>query len=332
MHVRSATFVSRSHSLVALGLMLAACPSQDARVAPVQTDASEQSERDVEGDAKDPRPETYSGLISLQHVAVHGLAAAGEGLNLQAQFTRAPEPTFDEQPGAPTGCKAYWYELPQRPPATPEDQGTITVRGLVGGPLSCTFAPGLGYRCSDGSAPEASARFLQRAFAPSAPIGVALAPGGEKRFEASESELQPGEAFVLDEASRASIANVPTDGSALTLGCSGAGGSCGEAQASIVRITTTDADLTGLHASAMPPPTRRYVEISCATLGVGSITVPGAAMQLLRRAREEGALTRIRTAFMRDGIALVAHTPPAPPSRLVIAAGHALLGFTDVPR
>lgn len=313
------------------------CPHSSRSEPEESADASDLLDESASGATGDaaaaeapPRP-THGGLISIQHVTFPGAPAAGKGLTLQALFTRANPPLYEEQPGAPTGCKAYWYELPSAPPPALEDHGAITVRGLAGGELRCTFVPGRGYGCDDGAASSATgAPYLQRAFVPSLPVHVSLAPGGERAWELPESTVQPGGAFVLDEPSRALIGAVPVDGRSVTLGCAGAGGSCGRAQASIVRITTTDADVSGASPLAMPPPVRRSVEIQCAALDVGEITISEPAMQLLRRAHLEGALTRIRTAFMRDGVAIATNAPPAAPNRLVIAAGHAVIAYTDV--
>lgn len=333
----SALVRSRSFGRVAVSGALAlvlGCPHSSDGLRDEHADANALPEASADGvmaDAGATARPTHSGLISIQRVAFPGLPAAGEGLTLQALFTRATQPVYEEQPGAPTGCKAYSYELPSAPPPALEDHGAITVRGLAGGDLRCTFAPGRGYDCDDGSAPTAAGvRYLQRAFTPNLALHVALAAGGERGWELPEVTVQPGGGFVLDEPSRALIGAMPVDGRPITLGCAGVGGSCQSAQASIVRITTTDADLSGLSPLAMPPPARRSVEIQCAALDAGSITITEPAMQLLRRAHLEGALTRIRTAFMRDGIALVANAPPAAPNRLVVAAGHAVIAYTDV--
>lgn len=269
---------------------------------------------------------THSGLISVQELSF-AAADAGQGLTVQALLTAATRPDYEEHPGQPTGCKAWSYDLSMRAPAPVEDHGTLTIDGLTGGPLHCEFAAGRGYACDQ--PPVASGDFLARAFVPREPLALALTPGGGRAFALPTTSVMPGEPFVLDDASRALITELPTDGRAITLSCAGAGGSCGSAMATIVRINTTDASLSGHSATDMPPPVNRYVEISCATIGGDTVTVPAAAMALLASAHAVSPITRIRTAFMRDGVALFTPPPPAVPNRLVLAAGRGAIGITE---
>lgn len=156
-----------------------------------------------------------------------------------------------------------------------------------------------------------------------APVDVRLTPGGGMAFEAAGATLAPGSSFALDEASRARLVDVPVTGESLTFACA----DCGTADGTIVRLTTTDGDVSGLSPVAMPAPKRKSVEIQCVALGTGSVTVPAAAMALVRAANEASPVTRIRTAFMRDGLA-VRSNEEAPANRLALAVGRGVLGFT----
>jgi hypothetical protein len=165
---------------------------------------------------------------------------------------------------------------------------------------------------------------LSHPFKSGAPLTIALTPSAGSAFAFPDTTLQPGEAFTVDEASGARIMAVPVTGEAMTLAC----GTCGKADGSIVRITTTDADVSAVSPAAMPDPKKRYVEISCVGVGTGSITVPAPAMTFLRKAHEASPITRIRTAFMRDGLASLVDAPPRAPNRVSLVAGRGLLGYT----
>ncbi|WP_437534617.1 hypothetical protein WME79_10595 [Sorangium sp. So ce726] len=162
-------------------------------------------------------------------------------------------------------------------------------------------------------------------------VVVGISPGGEMAFDFPDSApIVAGEAFTPDTASAAALVAVPLDGSPLTLGCGGPGGSCGPAQATIVRLTSTDGDVEGMSPFAMPPPARKQVEIQCVTLGGdGTLTIPAEAMKLLQEAHQVSPISRIRTALMREGWARTTNAASLPPNSATIVVGHGLLGFTS---
>jgi len=284
------------------------------------------------GDAGVQRP-THSGLISIQELSFPGLPAVAGGITVQALFTPASRPDYEEKPGEPTGCRAWSYDIEERPPPTEEDHGTLELAGFVEGSLTCRFDPARGYVCRGDqpgdSTTTPSFPFVARTFAPAVPLSISLAPAGKLGFAAFSAAVSPGEPFVPSAATRALLENVPTTGVSMRLDCSGEGGRCGEAAGTIVRITTTDADVSGADPTSMPRALRKYVEISCATLGGDVVTIPTAAMELLQRAHTASPMTRIRTAYMRDGIALVMNEAPNAPNRVVLATGRAVVGFTE---
>ena len=104
---------------------------------------------------------------------------------------------------------------------------------------------------------------LSQPFKSGGPVAMALAPSGGAAFAFPETSLQPGEPFTLDDASAARIAAVPVTGAAMTLGCA----SCGKADGTTVRITTTDADVTGRSCARRTRrrPSRGSAPPSCAT-------------------------------------------------------------------
>jgi hypothetical protein len=157
-------------------------------------------------------------------------------------------------------------------------------------------------------------------------VEIGLQGGGEGSFGSFEPiALTPGAEFALSADAHAAIQRVPVTGEAFSLGCE----RCGPASLTILRLSTTDADLTGLGPFAMPRALRRQIELQCAAFDAESITVPAEAMQLLRDAHAASPITRIRTAFMRDGYALHQADAPAPPNRVVLVAGHGVLGFSQ---
>ncbi|WP_438035682.1 hypothetical protein [Sorangium sp. So ce204] len=162
-------------------------------------------------------------------------------------------------------------------------------------------------------------------------VVVGISPGGEMAFDFPDSApIVAGEAFTPDTASAAALVAVPLDGSPLTLGCGGPGGSCGPAQATIVRLTSTDGDVEGASPFAMPPPARKQVEIQCVALGGdGTLTIPAEAMKLLQEAHQVSPISRIRTALMREGWAAPANAASLPPNITTLLVGHGLLGFTS---
>ncbi|WP_437870435.1 hypothetical protein [Sorangium sp. So ce363] len=164
-----------------------------------------------------------------------------------------------------------------------------------------------------------------------AEVVVGVSPGGEMAFDFPDTAPIPaGQAFTPDTASAAALVAVPLDGSALTLGCGGPGGSCGSAQATVVRITSTDGNVEGASPAAMPPPARKQVEIQCVAFGGdGTLTIPAEAMKLLQEAHQVSPISRIRTALMREGWANATNAAPLPPNTASILVGHGLLGFTN---
>ncbi|XXT22614.1 hypothetical protein WME94_13760 [Sorangium sp. So ce429] len=162
-------------------------------------------------------------------------------------------------------------------------------------------------------------------------VTVGIEPGGEMAFRfPSAGPIVAGEAFQLDAASQAVLGAVPLDGTPITLGCGGEGGSCGAAQGTLVRFTSTDGSVDGAPPSAMPPPVGKQVDIQCITLGGdGSITVPAEVMKLLQEAHQASPITRIRTAFMREGVASATNPGPGPRNVTHVVAGHGIVGFTS---
>lgn len=144
-------------------------------------------------------------------------------------------------------------------------------------------------------------------------------------FASPKATLRPGDAFTLDEATAAAIVAVPLDGAAKTFRCA----SCGTADGTIVRIQTTDASIAGLSPVAFPPPKKKSVEIQCVRVGKGEVTVPAAAMEYLKTTHAASPITRIRTAYMRDGLRVNVAAPPLPPNRIALAVGRGTIGFTS---
>ena len=128
-----------------------------------------------------------------------------------------------------------------------------------------------------------------------------------------------GDDFTLDNASTGQLVALPRNGAPITFTCMT---NCGAANAagSLVNIITTDAPVAGLSPFAMPPPVTKRVQIRCAQLGTGNITIPAAYSAKIM---SSGA-TRIQTTYIR-GALLSSTSPP-----VTGVAGHALVGFTTV--
>jgi hypothetical protein len=160
-------------------------------------------------------------------------------------------------------------------------------------------------------------------------LQISLVPGGMMHFEAFTAMFDDtltgvGDDFTLSDASQITINSIPTDGSAFTIGCAGAGGTCNTAFGTILSITTTDGPLTGAEPPYyMPPVTARQVVIRCAQIGLEEITVPDAASAFLAGS---GA-TRIQATLIRSGFApqMNAGLPMATTN---VVAGHGVVGFT----
>jgi hypothetical protein len=160
-------------------------------------------------------------------------------------------------------------------------------------------------------------------------LTVALTTGGEGDFESFTRAFTTaaggiGDDYQLDDASRTGIRAIPVDGSAFSLSCEGAGGTCNTAIGSVLTITTTDAPIAGLPAYVMPPPTTKQVRIRCATIGSGTVDVSSAASAFLMTA---GA-TRIQASFLRANLQTAGNSGPVPANTNIVA-GHAVAGYTD---
>jgi hypothetical protein len=162
-------------------------------------------------------------------------------------------------------------------------------------------------------------------------ITVGIVPGGEGAFDFPDiGPITPGGEFVLNDASRAVLDQLPLDGRAITLSCAGSGGECAAAQATVVRLSTTDGSTAGASPTAMPAPTRSQIEIQCGTLGGdGSLTVPAEAMALLQSSHAASPITRIRVAYMREGLGIAANPPGLSPNGVRALVGHGVLAFVN---
>jgi hypothetical protein len=157
-------------------------------------------------------------------------------------------------------------------------------------------------------------------------VGLEANPTGNFSFDAVT--LKAGADFRPDAPTLELLESFPVEPRAQILSCAGLDGECGEAQASAVSITTTDADISGLPALAFPLAVRKQVFVLCGVLGGdGSVVVPVGVMQLIERAHQESAITRIRVAYMRDGLVTVENPPPAPANPITILVGHQKVGL-----
>jgi hypothetical protein len=162
-------------------------------------------------------------------------------------------------------------------------------------------------------------------------VTVGIEPRAGGHFDFPDATIEAGGAFTPDDATLALLRDFPVDGDAVTLRCDGPGGQCGDADATLALIRTSDGDITGLPPFALPPPRRKQVEILCAVDGAdGALPIPGEATALIAAAHAASPITRIRVAYMREGVAFVTNALPAPPNATVIAVGHGHVGFTDV--
>ncbi|KAB2910706.1 MAG: hypothetical protein F9K40_02060 [Kofleriaceae bacterium] len=137
-----------------------------------------------------------------------------------------------------------------------------------------------------------------------------------------------GDAFTLGTMNgKVTPTSIPTDGSAFTVGCDDAA-ACGTALGSILNIITTDATL-GPSPFSFPPPDEKRVQIRCIEVGATTITVPAAYSARLTQAMSGG--TRIQATFIRSNQA-GATNMSGPPNTVLIAGGHAEVGFTNIPQ
>ena len=151
-------------------------------------------------------------------------------------------------------------------------------------------------------------------------LTVSLAAGGEGNFDDFSKTLEFGDSFTLDTESVGVIENIPMDGSEFTVGCDGAGGDCGEADATALTLETTDAPLDPDFPSAFPDPVSKHVQIFCLLL-IGRVTVPAEASQYL----VDSGATRVRAIFGRA----LSEQEIQKYAEITVVAGHAVMGFTD---
>lgn len=338
-----------SIGLVAAAVAAAGCPAAETPAAEIidgasaldgasAVDAAAASLPADAGSAPDAgtimlRP-THSGLVSLQEVTLADALEQTPLLTFQASLAPATRPDFEELPGEVTGCKAWSYDLDARPLPADEDQGVLAVAGLTGGDLRCVFEGGR-YGCAAAAVPSSAqpgsvlADLRAYALPLTGQLALTLTGGRSAAFDDATAALTPGSAFTIDAPSRTLLSHFPITEEAVTLSCEGPGGSCGTAAATIVRITANDGDPSGLPATTVPRPRRRAVEISCASLGKGTLTIPAGAMKLLAQAHAASPLRRIRTAFMRDGVSVLSNGAGRPPNRLIFVSGRASIGYTS---
>ncbi|MEY4513902.1 MAG: hypothetical protein RLZZ450_6024 [Pseudomonadota bacterium] len=320
-------------TVVLASAMTAACP----RMEPSQHHADAAHDVvDATGEADGSRPPsvpdaegrrspaTHTGLVSVQDITIANLPASGHGLTVNAFLTQAVAPDYEEHPGQVTGCRAWAYDRVDKPPATQEDHGVLNIAGVENGPLACAFSSERGAYWCPAIGERAAAASASVSVVHESGVTLSLVPDGDSAFDGVEATLTPGAAFNLDSATNATLQNLPLRGDAVSLSCR----ECGAAEVTIVRITSSDGDLTGSSPVAMPAPKQKSVEIQCVALGSSTIVVPAAAMQLLAETHRLSPATRVRTAFMRDGLRVVTNQPPRAPNQLVLAVGHGVLGFT----
>lgn len=347
MHNERLTFCARALLLV-VSAMTTACPDNeashpgadaavdtvidagtqaDASAPTSPVDASAQADAAAatsQADASAPRgTATHTGLVSVQDITIANLPAAGHSLTVNAFLTRLVAPDYEELPGQVTGCRAWAYDRVDKPPAAQEDHGLLTIDGVRGGPLACPFSSERGsYACPTLATPAPAP--ATEALVHDTGVTISLAPRADAAFDRVEAKLTPGAAFTLDDATSTAVQALPLDGQSVSLSCK----ECGTADVTIVRITTTDGDLTGASPVAMPLPRAKSVEIQCVALQGNTVVVPAAAMKVLADTHRLSPATRVRTAFMRDGLSLVTNQPPRAPNQLVLAVGRGVLGFT----
>ncbi|MCP3138584.1 hypothetical protein [Pyxidicoccus xibeiensis] len=161
-------------------------------------------------------------------------------------------------------------------------------------------------------------------------VRVRITPGNDSPFQFPETTVAAiGTAFTADTATLGLLDHVPLDGRPFRLGCAGEGGHCGAAELTIIQLQTTDAPTAGLSPYALPPAKTKQVVLTCIQPGAsGIVDIPAEASSLLAQAHAASPITRIRTAFMRNGAALTKN--PMPPDNTVrVVAGHQLIGFTN---
>jgi hypothetical protein len=143
-----------------------------------------------------------------------------------------------------------------------------------------------------------------------------ITPGGGNHFPATTITYgNVGDDFTMDDSNAGIMRNLPSDGSAFTLTCA----TCGTSIGTVLNITTTDGSVAGLPATTMPPPATKRVNIRCAEVGTGTITVPANVSAHLAGA------TRIQTNYVRGTFGAPS---PANAGLAGVISGHAIVGFT----
>lgn len=156
-------------------------------------------------------------------------------------------------------------------------------------------------------------------------VGIDPGEGGALRFP--DVTLAAGGAFTPDAPTLELMRGFPVDGRAVALRCD----RCGAAGATLALIRTSDGPTAGLSPFALPAPRREQVEIQCAVFaGDGALEVPAEAMALLAASHAASPITRVRAAYMRDGMVITGNASPAAPNPVIVAVGHGIVGFTDV--
>jgi hypothetical protein len=172
-----------------------------------------------------------------------------------------------------------------------------------------------------------------------ATVTVALTAGGGSDIPSFSVDFpgathSPGDDFDLDGASTALFApvqaggqGIPLTGAAFTISCAGSPG-CDMTQGNpptgdgvVLNIETTDADLTGVPATTMPPPMTKAVQVRCASLGSDTASVTAAASAFLA---SSGA-TKLQATFIRGSLS------GNPEGTVNIVAGHAITTFQVIP-
>jgi hypothetical protein len=151
-------------------------------------------------------------------------------------------------------------------------------------------------------------------------VTFALTASEDGEAEDFTRTIDIGDAFTLDTESLETIINIPTDGSSFTIGCNGPGGTCNVATASLLQIIATDGDTSTVPPFGLPVPAKKGITMLCVFLA-GSVTVNEMASAYIQDVNP----TRIRTVFVRANNQLFTQ----PRVEMLIAAGHAIGGFTD---
>jgi hypothetical protein len=211
-------------------------------------------------------------------------------------------------------------------PATPLDAAAVHLTLAGVGPV-----PGF----DNGGSTDAG--FL----ANNATVTVALTAGGGNHIPSFTATFpgdthSPGDDFVLDAASTAIFApagsfpgatGIPLDGSAFTVACDASDGAgCSSTPAPtgdgvVLNIVTTDADLTGIGPTTLPPPMTKRVQVRCAALGSNQVTVNATASAHLMTS---GA-TKLQATFIRGSLS------GNPEGTVNIVTGHAITTFQVPP-